>query len=617
MHAFARFALLLSTFASLGCSDRPPTVPTARDAGPPPVCEGSFSTTVCIGELAWSCDADGYPSTSDDCAARGLACVEGEGCRVCAPRTVRCDGETVEVCNESGQAWLRGETCDTAAGERCSDRGCADLCARAAEERSYLGCEYWPVTTRNSPIGQDFSFAVIAANPQLVPAELVVYRGETELTRRTLAPGTLDTITLPWVEALWHPAGTVSVRVDDGAYRVTSDVPVVLSQFNPLEYAVPRDCAMGESGSLARDGRCNSFSNDASLLLPSHVLTGSYIVASRPTFFLRNGATPWINAPGFVALIGTAPDPVTIEVTPSAFIAGSTDGTVPAMMPGVPQTLTILRGEVIQLASAGADECPGTVRTETVGGTALGYCDPGRDYDLTGTVLRASGPIGVISGHDCTFVPFDRWACDHLEEQLFPVESLGTSAFVAPTHALRREPNLLRVISAADDNVVTFTPEIAGPFLLDRGEMRELELRAGVRVQGTGPILVATFLVGQDYNGLGSAGAGGLGDPSMALAIPDAQYRDEYAFFSPSSYAQSWIDVIAPDGVRVAMDRSVVTGWRPIEGTGWSTASMQVEPGVHRISASRVFGLQVYGFGSYTSYLVTGGLDFRPITPPF
>nr|MDQ3033746.1 IgGFc-binding protein [Myxococcota bacterium] len=293
-------------------------------------------------------------------------------------------------------------------------------------------------------------------------------------------------------------------------------------------------------------------------------------------------------------------------------------GTIAAMAPGERRTFTLARGEVLELASAGPTTCPaGRETTQTSGGTTFRYCDTGAEHDLTGTVLRANGRLAVFSGHDCTFVPFDRWACDHLEEQLFPVESLGRSAFVAATHPLRREPNLLRVVSAADDNAISFIPEIAPGRTLALGEWMEVELREGVRVEGTGALLAAIYLVGQDYAGLGSAGRLGNGDPAMALAIPDAQYRWSYAFLAPSTYEQSWVDVIAPTGMRVVLDRDVVRDWREIPGTGWSTASMQIEPGVHRVDAERAFGLQVYGFGAYTSYLVPGGLDFRPITPPF
>ncbi|WP_157069973.1 IgGFc-binding protein [Sandaracinus amylolyticus] len=607
-------ALCSALLLLVACDDPVPFAPTSRDAGPPPVCEGASEGIVCAGDVAWSCDARGVPRMPDDCAARGERCVTGTGCRPCLPNEVRCDGETIEVCDAAGSGWTRGATCDPSTGQRCSADGCVDLCARAAEDRSYLGCEYWPVVTRNAPLPREFTFAVAIANPQLVPAVIVVDRAGTEIARRTVAPGALEIVALPWIESLRAPLGIASVREADGAYHLVSDVPVVVTQWNPLEFRLEHDCEDEEG--VAGDRQCHSFTNDASLLLPAHVLTGNYVAVSRPTFFLGRAGT-YSTSPGFVTIVGAAEGEVSVEIEASARIAPSLDGTFAAMAPGERRTITLARGEVIQLASEGAETCPGVERVETSAlDPGVRYCDPGAEYDLTGTIVRADGPVAVIAGHDCTFVPFDRWACDHLEEQLFPVESLGRSAFVAPTSPLRDEPNLLRVVSAADANTITFTPAIHAPITLGRGEHAELELRDGVRVEGTGALLATLFLVGQDYAGLGTSGRGGSGDPGMALAIPDAQFRSSYTVLAPETYRQSWLDMIAPTGARVELDRTIVTGWREIEGTGWSHASMQIQPGVHRASAERPFGLQVYGFGAYTSYVVSGGLDLRPITPP-
>jgi hypothetical protein len=38
--------------------------------------------------------------------------------------------------------------------------------------------------------------------------------------------------------------------------------------------------------------------------------------------------------------------------------------------------------------------------------------------------------------------------------------------------------------------------------------------------------------------------------------------------------------------------------------------------GAHRIEGTAPFGILVYGFGSYTSYMYPGGLDLREIAPP-
>jgi len=43
------------------------------------------------------------------------------------------------------------------------------------------------------------------------------------------------------------------------------------------------------------------------------------------------------------------------------------------------------------------------------------------------------------------------------------------------------------------------------------------------------------------------------------------------------------------------------------------TARVTIRPGVHQVLSTQPFGIIVYGFGSYTSYMYPGGLDLRVI----
>jgi IgGFc binding protein len=46
-------------------------------------------------------------------------------------------------------------------------------------------------------------------------------------------------------------------------------------------------------------------------------------------------------------------------------------------------------------------------------------------------VIESDQPVQVISGNECTNVPYDVLACDHLEETLPPAQALGRRYFVA------------------------------------------------------------------------------------------------------------------------------------------------------------------------------------------
>lgn len=593
----------------VGCTDDPPPF-LIPDAGMIERCTGTGLE--CVGDIELEC-ATGETQSMRDCRDEGLSCITGRGCSLCLPGSISCDSGIPIFCNAAGDGWEIGDACEP--GLQCSPRGCLDLCVDAESSESYIGCEYWPTPAINSQLEPDFDFAVVIANPQLVPARVVVERNGAEVDSVTIAPGELETIRLPWVDELkGGEIGTeASAFVENGAYRLQSDVPVTVYQFNPLQYRLDRDCADDDD----IDGLCFSFTNDASLLLPTHVLTGSYIGLARPSMAINvPDLETTVGSPGFLTVTAVEDD-TELEVTARAFVSASPDTVVPEMEPGDTATITMNQGDVVQLLSAiPTTDCPNWVDDPEAPPGSFQYCDSGPTFDLTGTELRATRPIAVLGGHNCTFVPFNRWACDHLEEALFPVEAWGRSVLVGTTHSIRGEPNLMRVVSAADGNLITVDPISTGPIALNRGAFFETPLTQHVHVTGTEPFAVVQFLVGQDYAGLGASGVRAIGDPSMSLAIPNEQFRSEYTFLAPTTYSTSYINVTATLGSSIFLNGRLLGELAPIGDSGAGVLTLEVGSGVHNLQSTSTFGVVVYGFGNYTSYMYPAGLDLRLIAPP-
>lgn len=616
---FASLSVL--AVSSLGCN-RVPNAGVLHDAGPNP-CTAQPMGIVCYGTEAATCDGAGNTTARTDCAASSQVCAANMGCRACVPGRVTCDGETVRLCNSDGMALTTGPTCDPTVGQHCSQGGCVNLCEQAVTDHSYIGCDYYPTILPNSELNPAFQYAIVIANPQLVPAQVTILHSTDVIDQLVVDPGGLAVRELPWIDLLRgdsaHPA---SVQATDASYHVISDVPITITQFNPLRYQSDPTC----TSTHPEDG-CFSYTNDASLLLPAHVLTGSYLVVARATHVLDrdDGTMPPSHsaAPGFVAVVNAEDHAISVTVRSTAHTLASADGAIPALSPGESHDFALAVGDVLVLESADpGTSCPGATDSDTRGATMISYCDPGRDFDLTGTEIKTSGHVAVFGGHDCTFIPFNRWACDHLEQQIFPVESLGNDLFVPVTHPLRMgEPNLLRVVAAADVHVTFDPPLDDGTDAVDlmRGEFTEHEIRADVAVHADGPILGALYLVGQNYLGFDTIGSSpfAVGDPAMSLVVPTAQYRRSYEFLAPDTYSQSYIDVAIPTGGQVYLDDAPLTGMLTTSTSAMSTGRVRISTGPHAIRGDRPFGLYVYGFGSYTSYMVPGGMDFVPITPPF
>ena len=54
-----------------------------------------------------------------------------------------------------------------------------------------------------------------------------------------------------------------------------------------------------------------------------------------------------------------------------------------------------------------------------------------------------------------------------------------------------------------------------------------------------------------------------------------------------------------------------------VGSTGYGVARVMISGGAHAISGTAEFGIVVYGFGEFTSYMYPGGLDLEAIDVPF
>jgi hypothetical protein len=280
-------ALFLFCFLSAACGTSGP--PAAGRRAAVDRCIDRSDGWLCLEDDALLCEG-GLTDEQENCASSGEMCVTNLGCLTCLPNTRTCQGQDVVECKKSGAGYKVVETC--AAELQCSQVGCADLCKQAADNRSYIGCEYWPVTTANGSLDPGFEPAIVVANPQLIGVKVTLALGGKKIQEVSIPAGGIETLAMPFVDLLRSPFleeraedGSRVIRstlVRGGGYRLTSTAPVTAHQYNPLEFALD-PCKKADS----RD--CFSFTNDASLLLPTTALTGNYVVITQPTnsTFLR------------------------------------------------------------------------------------------------------------------------------------------------------------------------------------------------------------------------------------------------------------------------------------------------------------------------------------------
>ncbi len=640
MSMLARGSVFLVTLLLASACSAGGRHPTTRDGGggdsslPPGVDGGPVVTGCtpgaggCAGNTYFECAADGRSHTFEtQCDS---ACDPQLRCVLCRPGSRRCDGTVSMACSTDGQAWFSGRDC-AEWGSTCGGDGfCTDICADAERTSSNVGCEYWPTPLANTAEldPTQFDYRVVVANPNDIAANVRVTRGGAEAFSGTIDPHGLREIVLPWIDGQSFALGEGSwnsIAVANGAYRLTSDAPVIASQFNPFEYNV---------------GSTYSYTNDATLLYPSHVLTGDYVGASWFPLSRRTGTDggfgggsfDTIRYPGYVAVVGVSPEPTHVQVTARGNVAAEASGRFPAPMSGRSFVFELQQGEVVHIAAAPPPECgsgrPGFVEerdctTLPIVGTQCDVFQTCREdqYDLTGTRIVADHPVSVFGGHVCAYVPTSAQACDHLEVQMPPIQSWGRAFVSAPMgDGSTSGTNIVRVLAAFDATVVTVDPPQNGVSggTLSAGQYLEFEASTPFEVRGSNAITVAQYIRGQYATDPPSA----RGDPALTVLVPEEQYRNEYTFILPSSYnagtnGQNHLLVVRPPGLALTLDGAPVNGvtWQTIAGR--EVGVILLDGGTHAISASDPFGLIAYGLGSFTSYATPAGLNLEPITVLF
>ncbi|MBI2794624.1 MAG: IgGFc-binding protein [Ignavibacteria bacterium] len=355
------------------------------------------------------------------------------------------------------------------------------------------------------------------------------------------------------------------------------------------------------------------YTSDAFLVLPTDALGTDYAVMSYTSDFSFSGfRVSSSSTPSQFAVVATE-DSTVIEIKPTADIFNAQKGDLVSVL--------LNKGEsyLVQVYPRGFS-----------------------DIDLTGTIISATRPIAVFSGHQRAVVPIQNapelGSRDCLVEQMTPISTWGRRAFVTQLARSANEldigSNLFRVLAAFDSTVVYVDGvQVA---TINAQEFYEGRITGAVEVVTSMPTLVAMF---KKTSGSGSGNATRIGDPFMMVVPPAEQFMDRYRFISIQAfdyesfnnnppvvignvYVEQYLNVVIQtdkastvviDGVPVNQ-----TLFNRIGASEFSWAQISMADGVHEISADTTFGIYLYGYGEANSYGYTGGMAYQPydVAPP-
>lgn len=279
-------------------------------------------------------------------------------------------------------------------------------------------------------------------------------------------------------------------------------------------------------------------------------------------------------------------DSTVVEITPTV----ETSTNRPAL---VPYKIYLRRGEIYQVKALNKQ---------------FSNCD------LTGSLIKSNKKISVFSGHVCAYVPSKIFACNHLVEQMPPLQSWGKHYYIGKFQSRSRYS--YRVLANEPLTKVFENNKLIKT--LNEGEFYERESKENIQITADKPILVAQY--SQGYRNGDS-----LGDPMMIMISPTLQFLRKYRFATPiNGIWQHFVNVVAPtkaiSNIRlngVLLDSSI---FEPLGISRYSIAYVNIPFGTYVLESDMPIGMYSYGFGysrdAFDAYGTMGGqsfVDYEPV----
>ena len=571
------------------------------------------------------CNALGTGEESVKCGEASVCdsnkCVQ----QVCTPGEPICsedDYSKIFKCSEKGLT--SSEIVEDCRSGYCQGGRCISLCEQAAKDHSYQGCDFFTTvstmttdwtTNRSDPI---FALTISNTSNEFAANISITFSSEngendagsnyfcidndtncssqTSTQSLSIEAGKLGIVMLP------NDKNISGIGLKWNSLHIKTDIPVTIYQFAPIDNS---DKNPFTSNGYSANGQNQKFySNDASLLIPTTSVYTDYIVSSHSSGKIS-----------YATIIGLSDEDTVITVKPTTAIAESNG--IPAISANTEGTITLKKGQVAQIETA-----------SDLSGSRI-YCDAAKSD---------CHPFIVFSGVDCANIPKGYGYCDHIEQQLFPVQTWGKKYILVKSQARGEEWDLVRIYASEDGTKLNFKPatpeKISVPSgwtsftvsdvktELNAGEYSEFYFKGTLEVEADKQIMVAQYLsssqmLSQSCQSLFGHGSECVGDPAMMLIPPAEQFRKEYLFLTPGSYQANYATIIMTTGEDPTLDGSFVPDIREIEGTNFSYAIVWLGNTFrnHTLTCDKnPCGLFVYGWEMDVSYAYPGGLNFEKLS---
>ncbi|XP_052217766.1 uncharacterized protein LOC127835394 isoform X2 [Dreissena polymorpha] len=228
--------------------------------------------------------------------------------------------------------------------------------------------------------------------------------------------------------------------------------------------------------------------------------------------------------------------------------------------------------------------------------------------DPTGTIIRSSKPVSVVSGVSCANVPKDAHSsCDMVGEQMIPANAFQTYFIIPPIQSYQF---MVRIFSSQSNNTVCVKDSSFDncTTIGSNHWMESVPTNSTLVVTSQESISVIQYKENQAF---------------MTIIPGISQFMNSYTIVVPEVYADHnhYISVTilssASQSLRLdgkpPSDQRVDTAYVPPPFNNYTILTFRISTGYHAIASTVpqvVFGLIVFGIGNKAAYGYPAGMNF-------
>ncbi|HET6512290.1 MAG TPA: choice-of-anchor D domain-containing protein [Candidatus Kapabacteria bacterium] len=347
----------------------------------------------------------------------------------------------------------------------------------------------------------------------------------------------------------------------------------------------------------------NPATSDGMYIIPSIGWGTEYVVAS----FASYAYYAQYDLPSEFVLVANQ-DNTVCTITPTVDIRQGLSRTEVAYPKGKPFNVTLMKGQAVQFMCTYAN---GDME----------------NFNLSGTTITSNKPVGVVAGVQCTNIPAENTACDHICDMLPPTRTWATTYYTGP-YAKRVGGDGFLVV-AKEDGTTVWRTSMTGTrvhCVLNKNDHYMVhDVSDASKWHSDKPFMLVQYCNSTDYPTPGANAQ--IGDPNMTIVNPVEQFEKFVLFQTPkispgTGPFRNYVNVIVhKDAVNsTKFDGKNITGTfnaLPIGGTEYMVyRASDILPGSHTIESDSGVGVYIYGYGWYESYAWTGAFGTKTFNSP-